>query len=196
MKTYRPFIIGAGVGICISILANLMWQNYSGTGHFWAMLPVILAEPIHLILPVAPRAFVGVIAAIVLGLEYALLWWFLSIIVRCVRKVRLPFFVISIIACILVGGYAVTWQLGAPAVREEIRGQCLADFACSKARNPDRVSRNPELQIYYAVPILPFVIACEYDYVYGGLCGWGEGNLWLWKPQSPKAFCQYAYWVH
>ena len=195
MRTYRPFIIGAGLGVCVWFLAGLMWEHF-GHGRFMVMLPVILAQPARLIVPFAPRAFEAVLLPTVLGLEYALLGWILSLVVRIIGRTRRPRLAAAVLACIVIASYAATWILGTRAVSTEIKHQRAADYTRLSALYAKDVSKNPELQIHYAVPVLPFIVACEYDYIYGPLMGWGEGNLWLWRPPSPKPFCNYAYWVH
>jgi hypothetical protein len=195
MRTYGPFAIGAGFGICVWFLANLMWEHF-GHGRFAVMLPVILAQPARLIVPSAPQTFEAVLLPTVLALEYALMGWILSVVVRGIRRTQRPRLVTAVLASLLIAGYALTWILGTRAVRAEIQHQRAADYTRLSARYPKDVLNNPELQVYYAVPLLPFIVACEFDYIYGPLMGWGEGNLWLWRPPSPKPFCIYAYWVH
>jgi hypothetical protein len=195
IRNLLPSFLGCMVGIAVFSLAAIRFS--CGVGNTWQMWSYILESPVWLMVP-HPDAigpYVTPVAFLVLVLEYSLAGWLVGKVIHIARRHRktaliaITFFVVTF--CI---GYGATWTYARDMVRAEIKRQRAEDYQRRRDLNPSRVLREPELQIMFCAPICPLVIACEYDYVYGGLDGWGEGSLWFWRGRDVKEFFTYAYW--
>jgi len=163
------------------------------------MWSYILISPIRLVIP-NPEAFGSYatpVGILVLVLEYSLVGWLVGMVIRIARRYRKTALFVSMFCVVSVCiGYGATWAYAGDLIRSEIKRQRDADYQRRIGLHPDRALKEPTLQIMSCTPICPFVVACEYDYVYGGFDGWGKGSLWFWRGRDVKEFFTYDRWSY
>lgn len=197
MRSSRALFFGGmiGLAVCLFAVVQSRWEF----GCFWRVLRYIFTSPVWIVLP-CPQvfgAYAGLIWFLVLVLEYALIGWFVGVAIRTAqRHRRVALFAITLIGVSFCIGYGLTWVYARDMVKAKIQIQQAADFQRRQYLNAGGFSREPELQIMMCIPVFPLVVACEYDYVYGGLDGGGECSLWFWSGRDVKEFFCYVRWRH
>lgn len=197
MRNWRSFVFGGVGGIVVFLLTGIR-SSYS-VGHLFQMWSYILISPVWLVLPYpdALGPYANLAGFIVIVLVYSLAGWLLGVVIRIARRYRkTALFVSTLFVVTFCIGYGATWASACDMVRSEIKRQRDADYQLRKGWHRDKVIREPQLQIMSCAPICPFVVACEYDYVYGGFDGWGKGSLWFWRGRDVKEFFTYVRWSY
>ncbi len=197
---YRALVSGAMTGFVIFGLAILADSWRSPLSCFWFDLPLILIMPVAGLVNSGPFQQINlVIIPTVLALIYALLFWCIVSIVRSVRHYpRTSAAILAPICILLVLAYVHTWIVGVPSLRQHIRQEITQKYHFSGV-SEIRLGylKDPEIDIYYCVAVLPFVIACKHQAYFGALDGYGLGLLWFWDLSGFQALwlCEYQYWM-
>lgn len=192
MKNMRPFIFGAIFGIAVFLLA-IPGHHSVSMRSFFVMLPVILSQPARLFMSPTGGRLDLILEPFILALIYALTAWIIAAVLRVILRHRqISLFIVTPILAIIIGIYAATFTCACKAIRKDISDRCRMIHDLTKAQFPGKILGSPTLRFSYCIPILPFVVACEYDFTCGSYYGWNKGGLWVWKFPSVKELCHYT----
>ena len=129
IRIWWSFVLGGIFGLAVWFLANFAWEHHTANGNLWVGLPVILAQPVRLIVPLRCGSFEAALLPSFLALWYALIVWILAVIVRTARgNRRAARFVLMPLAVLLLVCYVATWAIGRSQVRAEIARLRSADY--------------------------------------------------------------------
>jgi len=95
---------------------------------------------------------------------------------------------------LILGGYAITWLFGVPAVLTAVTANDLINNAKAAV-----YYNEPWAEIHtgttFAVPLLPGVILLYHYHIGGHLHGWGGWKLYLWYGVGQRQLLENVRWV-